>query len=98
MLVVREGTDPTAAKNVLWSNNRAGPVLVRENEGKGRLLLRGKATYLVWRFFFSCFVSLLTLPAGRTEPAAESFFLRFAVCVLMRACACCFRKKCLLAV
>eukprot|EP00752_Nemacystus_decipiens_P011051 g9817.t1 len=27
MLVVREGADPTAANNVLWSNNQAGPVL-----------------------------------------------------------------------
>lgn len=37
MLVVKAGTDPTAAGNVLWSNNQGGPVLVRKKRrGKER--------------------------------------------------------------
>lgn len=48
MLVVREGTDPSSANNVLWSNNQAGPVLV----SKGRVSrVRQYSACLVYLLF-----------------------------------------------
>lgn len=61
MLVIREGTDPTAAANVLWSNNQGGPVLVRRGRGRGeacvfRATLGAQSVRHVLFFYFLLFL------------------------------------------